>query len=151
MRKAAKFLAVAAATGRVAAVYVEDRHVIDQRMSRTAAKSPDNARRIVRGWLDSFNPDLVITEDPRTTSRKGSHIKTILSSIDDLFEASEALNIRTVRNRNFKNKYEQAQALVKRYPEMKAKLPSKPPVWMPEPRNMTYFEALALLDQTVNP
>ena len=140
-------LAVAAETGVVAAVFLEDEKVLSWKMSRTAAKNPQSAARIVQTWITRFKPDHMIVEDPKTALRKGNNAKEILVTIATLFENSDGLDIKLPRIKSYQNKYDEAKALVKLYPQMQKVLPKRPPIWMPEPRNMSYFEALSLAHQ----
>ena len=134
-------------TGRVAAIFLEGEKVIGWKMSRTAAKNPQSAARIVQAWITGFKPDHMIVEDPKTALRKGNNAKEILDTIATLFENSDGLDIKLPRLQSYQNKYDEAKALVKLYPPMKRILPKRPPIWMPEPRNMSYFEAVSLVEQ----
>ena len=44
-----------------------------------------------------------------------------------------------------KNKYDAAAALAAEFPQIEPWLPRKRRAWEPEPRNIIYFEALALV------
>ena len=61
--------------------------------------------------------------------------------------AKAQLDIKLPRIQSYQNKYDEAKALVKLYPQTKGLLPKRPPIWMPEPRNMSYFEAVSLVEQ----
>ncbi len=116
-------------------------------MSRAAAKNTENAARVVRSWIDGFQPDHLIVEDPAAAYHKGKCTRAILVAIASVVGDADGLDIWLKRKRLYQNKYEEAKALVSRYPEMASRRPSRPPIWMPEPRNMSYFEALSLVEQ----
>lgn len=147
MARIASILAVGASTGRVGFVYLEDGKCVKWRMSRQAAKSTQNAARVVQSWIDDLSPDLLISEKPETACRKGARTKSILETIGTLFDKADGLNVRLTRHQSYQNKFEEAKALARTYPELKHLCPLQPPLWMPEPRCMTYFEALSFVEQ----
>lgn len=140
-------LSVAVSTGRVAAVFIENGELIGWKLSRPAARTPKNAAAVVQSWVTGFAPDLMIVENPQTAFRKGKHTKAILSAIAAVFEAAKGLDIQLSRLQVYQDKYDEARTLAKRYPQIAPLLPPKPPIWRSEPRNMGYYEALALAEQ----
>jgi hypothetical protein len=140
-------LSVAVSTGRVAYVYLEDHVPRRWGMSRKAAKDPCTAARIVGSWVDDLAPDLLVSENPERANRKGFGVRAILEVIGEVFEQAAGLNMCLTRVQPFENKFEEAQVLVRRYPMLKHLCPQKPPIWMPEPRNISYFEALSFAEQ----
>ena len=140
-------LSVAANTGRVAAVFLEDDTVVALKMSRAAAQTPQNAARVVQSWITGFRPHHMIVEDPITASRKGDQVKAVLSVIATTFEDNDGIDIRFPRVQSCRNKYIEAKILRARYPTMNIVVPRKPPIWKSEPRNMSYFEALSFVEQ----
>ena len=147
MERIASVLAVAVSTGRVAYVYLEDGVPQHWGMSRKAAKSTQNAARIVQSWIDDCSPDLLISEHPETAFSKGAQTRSILGAIGDLFDKADGLNIRLTRVQSYQNKFEEAKVLARGYPELQHLCPLQPPLWMPEPRNISYFEALSFVAQ----
>ena len=101
----------------------------------------------VQSWIDDCIPDLVISEDPRAASHKGVHTRTLLEVIGDLFDRADGLNVRLTRVQSYQTKFEEAKALARVYPELKHLCPLQPPFWMPEPRSVSYFEALSFVEQ----
>ena len=140
-------LAVAVATGRIAAVFFENQTLIGWAMSRHAYRNPETAAAVVGGWIDGFVPDHLIMENPSQARRKGTQTQAILATIATVFAKADGLDIQLARQQQYPNKYLEAAALAKRYPVIAALCPSQPPIWLPEPRSMSYFEALALADQ----
>ncbi|MEQ8954363.1 MAG: hypothetical protein RL120_09535, partial [Gammaproteobacteria bacterium] len=57
---------------------------------------------------------------------------------------SDVINVTTSKVRTYRDKYQEAQALVKQYPELLPRLARKPAIWLNEPRRMILFEALSL-------
>lgn len=143
----ARVLSVSVATGRIAYVYLELGKPVRWGMSRKAAKSTQNAARIVQSWIDDCGPDLLISENPKTACRKGARSRAILETIGDVFEETEGLNVRLTRVQPYHNKFEEAKVLARKYPALKPLCPLQPPLWMPEPRNVSYFEAMSFVDQ----
>jgi len=147
MERIASVLAISIATGRIAYVYLEKGRPVRWGMSRKATKSMQNAARIVQSWVDDCAPDLLISEDPATASHKGIHTRTLLEAIGDLFDLADGLNIRLTRVQSYQNKFEEAKALARVHPELKHLCPLQPQFWMPEPRSVSYFEALSFVEQ----
>jgi len=143
----ASVLVVSVATGRIAYVYLENGRPKKWGMSRKAAKSTQNAARIVQSWIDDLSPDLLISENDRAASRKGAHSRYILETIGELFDNADGLYVRLTRHQAYQNKFEEAKVLARKYPELKHLRPLQPPFWMPEPRRVSYFEALSFVEQ----
>ena len=60
-------------------------------------------------------------------------------------------NVAVQRVQRFANKHEEAKALVERFPDILPWKPKRPEIWETEPRNMVYFEALALALEVLDP
>ena len=56
----------------------------------------------------------------------------------------DVLDLLVTRRFEYRNIYEEAAAIARRYPTLKHKLPKKPRIWETEPRRIIYFEAMAL-------
>ena len=147
MERIASALAVAVRTGCIAYVYLENGKPVRWGMSRKATKSTQNAAQIVKSWLDDFSPDLLISENSETAYSKGVRSRQILETIGELFETADGLNVRLTRVQSYQNKFQEAKALAQKYPELKHLCPLQPPIWMPKPRNLSYFEALSFVEQ----
>ena len=143
-------LSVAVSTGRVSTVYFIGKEVVGWKQSRTAAKNTQNAARITQAWVRGFKPDIMLCEQSQTASCKGLHAQTVLETIATVFENADGLDIRLPRIQSYQNKYVEAKALAAKYPALADLCPEQPPIWLPEPRNMGYFEALALFDALHN-
>ena len=52
------------------------------------------------------------------------------------------------RQQAYPNKFFEANDLAERFPELAAWVPKRPKLWEREPRNLVYFEALALAVQS---
>jgi hypothetical protein len=137
---------VSAATGRIAAIFVVGGVVEVTKMSRIGSNSPARARSVVQKWIADFSPDILICEDVATCRNKGNHTKGILQAIADTFSAAKGNDFTLPRIQRYANKYEEAAHLAKRYKEIAHLLPKRPPIWKPEPRLMSFFEALALFE-----
>jgi len=146
MDRVRRTLSVAVSTGRMAAVFLEDNTVVAWRMSQKAAQNTEDGAAILKSWLEDFEPDLTISEDHRA-SRKGVCAKATLETVERVLEAHDGLHVLLPRRQVYQDKYEEANALAKRYPQVRKLLPTKPPIWLPEPRRMSYFEALSFVEQ----
>jgi len=148
--KQERVLAVAAKTGRIACVLLRGGKLNDWNISRVGAKSPKQAGVVFKRWLEQFQPDTIISEDPKAAKRKSELQRDILRTFSKLAKKSPASNILVTRKKTHKNIYKQARALAKLHPAIAHKVPKQPPIWMPEPRDTAYFEALAMAEQVLS-
>jgi hypothetical protein len=137
-------LAIAAATGRIGYVYFVGHQLRDWGLSAAASKDPNRAAAQTSKWLDLFNPDVVVTERTDRSSRKGAATRRLIETISGVASDVVVNDIRVPRIQRYQNKYEEAEGLVQRFPEIQPWKPKRPRLWESEPRNMIYFEAIAL-------
>lgn len=135
---------MAAATGRIAYVYFENGELADFALSHSASQSPAHAAKYARKWIEMLRPDVVITEKITSQSRKGSKTHSLIRALAKEAAQHELQDISVVRQQKFANKYKEAEAYAKRFPDLLHVLPRQPKIWEKEPLNTTYFEALAL-------
>lgn len=143
--KRLRVLAITAATGRVGYVFFIGDELKDWHISRKASKNTKEVRGFACKWISSFAPDILITEVTDSHSRKGQHSKRLIRSVVAVAKQANIEVISLPKIKTHKNKFEAAKALVEKYPQIKEQLPEQPKIWMPEPRNVTLFEALALV------
>ncbi|MCE8540134.1 hypothetical protein KBY27_21945 [Ruegeria pomeroyi] len=141
-----RMLSVAAASGRVGYVYLVGGRLKDWRMSGKAAESPSAAAEQTQKWINRLKPEVVVTEKPEEAAKKGEKTKEIIGAIARTAEHNYVLDVSVKREHDFANKYEEAEALVKRHPEIEAWLPKKRRFFDNEPRNTVLFEALSLAE-----
>lgn len=141
---ARRLLSIAAASGRVAYVYLEKHQLVDFALSYKASETPTDAARYARKWIELLNPDVVITEKITKHSNKGDNTRALIGAMAREAANHELKDISVVRLQHYPNKYVEAEVYVKRYPDLHAVQPRRPKIWESEPANMTYFEAIAL-------
>lgn len=141
---ALRILSIAAATGRIAYVYLIGDRLMDWRISDKGSASPDDARVITRKWIEALEPDVVVIERPSKSTRKGDNTKHLIDAIAEAAEDSNVLDVRVEREQHYENKYAEAAALAVHYPELLPWVPKKRRFFDNEHRNTVLFEALAL-------
>ncbi|EHK57089.1 hypothetical protein [Allomesorhizobium alhagi] len=142
--RARRILAIAAASGKVGFVYFSGGDLHDWGLSAKASRGIDQAFNQAKAWLTYYRPDLLIIEYVDEGTRKGKHTRSLIEAVKG---AANELNINcvgVVRRSRFPNKYVEAAALVQEFPQIEPWLPKPRKIWEPEPRNIIYFEALAL-------
>lgn len=139
-----RVLAIAVRTGRVGYVFLIGGRLKDWRLTKVAAANPKLAQAQAETWIEMLRPDVVVTEDVPKQSTKCRKTRELIDAIARVAEEKKLLDARVLRVSLFKNKYEEAEALGKRFPEIAAWVPKKPKIWEKEPPNLIYFEALAL-------
>ncbi|MGR3290716.1 MAG: hypothetical protein ACU0C9_05920 [Paracoccaceae bacterium] len=138
---------MAIASGKIACVFLIDGELKDWQCSRAAAKSVTKARSFVRMITATFEPDLVILEDPHGPTRKGGTPRDVLYALAQDADDAGLPSVLVARAQMFANKYEEAQALAKKYPFLKGWIPKEPKIWEGEPIDTIYFEALSMVEQ----
>jgi hypothetical protein len=144
-------LAVAAATGRIGMVFLIGNRLMDWQISGKAAKSPEQAARFADAIIRSHRPDVFITEKIDVARNKGDKAKALIDTMARAAAEHELLDVSIDRPSGFANKYDEADALAERYPELAAWKPKRRRFFDNEPRNTVLFEALALADQLLVP
>lgn len=119
-------------------------------LSVRASESPVLAAQQTERWIDELSPEVVITEQLDQSSHKGTLTKELIAAIAKVAEGRYLNDIVIPHVQQFSNKYEEAEELAKLYPDILPWVPKKPRIWESEPRNMTYFEALALAHEIVS-
>ncbi|MBB4302833.1 hypothetical protein GGD81_001869 [Rhodobium orientis] len=137
-------MAVAAGTGRIGYVLFVGKTLKHWAMSGKASRSPEFAAAQAKRWIDELRPDVVITEKIPEGSRKGERTRQVIAAVARVARNRVLNDIVLPRIRTYKNKYEEAAALAKRFPEIGPWMPKRPPIWESEPRNAVYIDALAL-------
>jgi hypothetical protein len=143
-------LAIAVATGKAGYVYLQGGKLKDWGISVKAVKTSSDLVGFVQGLISELKPDVVVTEDCTMGCRKGQRTKSLIQSIVELASHNAVLDVSVQRPRRFPSKYEEAQVLSDRHPEVAGYLPPrKRRIFDFEPRGMVLFEALALAEQVI--
>jgi LmbE family N-acetylglucosaminyl deacetylase len=139
-----RLLAVAAATGRVAYVYLIGDRLMDWRISDRASESPEEATAHAKRWIETLQPDVVVTEDLTIAKRKGQNAKRLIEAVTDVADEAPILSVQVPREQAYENKYAEAASLAIHYPDLQPWVPKRRRFWDNEHRNTVLFEALAL-------
>lgn len=145
-----RVLGIAVASGRVGYVFLVDRKLYGWSISRQAAKSPQDAARRTKLWIERMRPNVVVTEQMTRGCRKGATSRAIIAAAAKVAAEEELFDIEVPRPKRFPNKFAEAEALADRYPELRPRLPKPRRLWDSEPRNITLFEALALALEVID-
>ena len=144
-------LAVAVASGKVGYVLLHNGTLQDWGITVKAAKNGSELVGFVQNLINEFRPDVVVSEDCVQGCRKGANTKRLIRSIAELASHNAVLDVSVERPHSFQSKYEEAEVLAKRHPEITGYLPSrKRRIFDFEPRSMVLFEALALAEQVIS-
>lgn len=141
-----RILSIAVATGRVAYVYLIGDRLMDWRISDKASESVDEARAAAERWIETLQPEVVVTEQAGAKTRKGDNTRHLIEAVADVAEAAKVLDVRVEREQLYENKYAEAAALAVHYPELLPWVPKKRRFFDNEHRNTVLFEALALAE-----
>ncbi len=141
---ALRILAIAAATGRIAYVYLIGDRLMDWRISDKASHSGVEAKAASEKWIETLQPDVVVTEIAVSKTRKGDNTRYLIEAIAQVAENTKVLDVKVTREQLYANKYEEAAALADTYTDLLPWVPKKRRFFDNEHRNTVLFEALAL-------
>ncbi|WP_197917298.1 hypothetical protein [Thiosulfatihalobacter marinus] len=113
--------------------------------SAEMAKDADGAAKQLRAWIQEFQPDVVVSENPDAAGKKSGVQIPILQAFVEVAQDVQAVNLVVRRERPFQNVYDEAKRLAEEFPDLEGMVPEKPPIWGKEPYNLVFFEALALM------
>ena len=145
-----RILAFAVATGQTATVFVVSGKLMDWQMWREVTASPTRTRSELRVMIATLNPTLIVSEDPDSLNcrKKGKSLE-LLRTLVQAAADDPVPHIKLDRPRRYENRYQEAEALCQRFPEIAAWCPKKPEIYESEPRSLTYFEALAYVAEVL--
>ncbi|NBB81347.1 MAG: hypothetical protein GVY36_18220, partial [Verrucomicrobia bacterium] len=124
---------------------LQDSHLVDWGIAIKAVKSASEFVGFVQTLINELKPDIVVTEKITETCRKGKRARSLISAIADIASHNPVLDVSVERPRGFPSKYEEAEYLVRKHPELIGYAPKqKRRLFDFEPRGMVLFEALAL-------
>ncbi|KAA0909538.1 hypothetical protein FLO80_21145 [Aquicoccus porphyridii] len=130
-------------------VYIDKGTPRDCGMSRRGGNGPEAAVAVLREWLAQYRPEMVICQNPDAPGGKGRHAIDILLALTRALEDAEPQEIFVNRRQRHANIYQEAKALADHFPAFPKAPPEQPPIWRAEPRDMVYFEALALAHEVL--
>ncbi|MEQ1899549.1 MAG: hypothetical protein ABL866_02330 [Devosia sp.] len=145
MSRLRRLLGIAASHGKIGFAYLVDGELMDWGLSVRASKSFEEAFKRVTAWTIYYRPDIVVTERVEQQSRKGAHTRTLIRAAESAANNADADYVEMILPAHGPNKYAAAAALAAEFPQIEPWLPRKRRAWEPEPRNIIYFEALALV------
>jgi hypothetical protein len=125
-------------------VFMVDGELMDWGLSLTAAKSEDKAVAKVAEWIKIYAPLVIVTERLTLHMRKPGQTLRNIEAIEKLVRDSGIHHVDVERVQLYPNKYEEIQALTKRYPQIANWAPKKRRLWETEHPNTELFEALNL-------
>ena len=146
MNAKGRVLAMAAASGRVGHVLLNDGKVAEFGMSRKASSGPAAARAYAAQRIETLRPDVVVTEKVLCNSKKGPKTRDIILAITSVADVADVQNAEVARGHAHANRFEEAQDICLRYPAMLPHLPKVRKPWEAEPKSLIYFEALSLIE-----
>ncbi len=140
-------LTIAVSSGKIGYVYLCEGELFDWGLSSIAARSPEAAKAKVGSWIQTYNPDLIVTEKLTLQTRKSGRTISNLRIIAKLSDTSKAHHVEVEKIQTYPNKFKEADELCRRYPVIEGWKPHARKPWESEAKNTVIFEALALVDQ----
>ncbi len=145
-----RILSVAIASGRAGYVFIQGTQLLDWGITVKAVKTGTDLVGFMQELINELQPDVVVTEKCDENCRKGTNTRQHIQSVAELASHNEVLDVSVPRPRTYPSKYEEAEQLVKRYPDLAGYLPAqKRRIFDFEPRGMIIFEALVLAEEVI--
>ena len=146
-----RVLAVAVSSGKVGYVFLVGPELQDWAVTTTVSGNTTDLVAFVQELINTLKPDVVVTEKCDEHCRKGKRSRRLIAAIAELASHNYVLDVSLRRPRIFQSKYEEAQSMVKRHPDLIGYLPKRKRRFFDfEPRNMIVFEAVALAEAVNN-
>lgn len=147
---AVRLTAFAVASGRAGFVLFDGTRLVDWGATVKATHSAALMAGYVQARINEFQPNVVVSEKCNEACRKGVETQNLIGAIARTASHNCLLDVSVERPRKYDNKYDEATALAKRYPEIAGHLPPKKPAFYDsEPRGMILFEAIALAEEVI--
>jgi len=144
-----KVLAFSAISDRIGLVLLADGRLKDWRTSKRAARSSIEAAGFAQKMINFYQPDVVVTEKV-SGHHKSKATRKLINAMAMVASENYVLDVAVKHCHPYPSKYEEAEALVKRYPALLPWLPVKRRFFDHEPRAMLLFEALSLADRVAS-
>jgi len=142
---ALRLLAVAVSSRRVGYVFFSGNRLMTWKMAVKPITAPKQAGEWFQALIDRYKPDVVVTEKlDDDTTRKGKRSRSLTKIFARVAAQNYLLDVLIKPEREYANKYEQATALARFYPDIGAWVPQKRKFYDPEPQRMVLFDALAI-------
>ncbi len=142
-------LSIAVCASKVGYVFLIDGTPYDWGISLQANASTTAAQGFTTEWIAYYQPERVITERIATNSNKGERSRELNNAIWKAAQIADVEWACADRVQRYANKYDEADALAARFPEMKPWVPRRRMLWDEEPRRTIIFEALSLALQAL--
>ena len=146
---ALRVLAIAVASGRAGYAYFSGKELVAWGGSRKASEDTSEATGWAQTLVNDMKPDVVVTEKLGPTSKKGPKTRSLIRAIAELASHNYLLDVSVTRPQTYASKYEQAEAIARRYPEVKGWVPAKRKFYDNEPKHTVLFEAIALAEEVI--
>ncbi len=137
-------LALSAASTKLGHIFLIDGTPVDWGVSKESSNSPKQAYKYTKKKIAYYQPDLLITELVTDKSKKGQYSRSLINMIAKAAQDADMQWSLVTREQKYENKFQEAKALAKRFPELQSSLPPPRHWWQTEDPRMIIFEALAM-------
>lgn len=127
----------------MATVFVVQGKLRDWQMWRQVTGCPTKARSKLRILMATYEPTLIACEDPDQGCRKRGKSLKLLRTLVQAVADEPIRHAKLPRPRHYRTRYEEAEALSRRFPEISPWCPKPRKSYENDAKNLTYFEALA--------
>ena len=135
------------------AVLEGPRRLIDWGLFQSRIRKNHSCLGQIRKLIDHYRPNLLVVEDLRKNSRRCSRVRKLLQTVQNLASKSRvkcrAVSLVRVRqvfsDGRAMTKYQIAEVVAQRFPELAPRLPPPRKPWHSEAEAMAIFDSVALV------
>lgn len=140
-------MAIAARSGQLGVVCLIRHDLLHWEMTVKYARSPKLAAQYAQKLIDKYEPDIFVSEDPATATRKAKRTRKILEALNNVAEQGKAKAMQVERIQRHPSKHIEAVQIAKRHPALYRYVPPPRRVFDDEPRAYVLFEAVTLAEE----
>lgn len=145
---ALRLLAVAINSKRLGCVVFDDLELRDWRSMTKATRSRSEAAATMQQLINGYRPNVVVTE--KFSGRQSdSKVMQLQAALSRCAAQNYVLDVSVSRDRNFANKYEEAEAFADLYPPLQQYVPPVRKAFGHEPARLILFDAVALAQKVL--
>ena len=138
-----RILALSVASGFMVAIIMAKGRLMHFQRWQDKAAYPTQARSAFRIVVATYEPDIIVCEDPDRGCRKSGASLKLLRTLAQAADDEASRSVRLPRVFAYRNRYEEAIALCARFPDFERWRPKPWPSHQRAPKELLFFEALA--------
>ena len=138
-----RIFSVAVASGFMVVIILHKGHLVHWQRWQDKTSCPLKARSAFRTVVATYNPDVIVLQDPDRGCRKAGASLRLLRTLAQAADDEAVRSVRLPRINAYRSRYEEAVALCQRFPEFERWRPQPWASYQRAPKALLFFEALS--------